>query len=308
MSTQTVDTTRHFDLEVRKLFHGARKLERTSEAPQGIPFTLFQVKRLSNVIGAEIEGVDLSQPLSTELKEELHRALLAYKVIFFRNQEITSQQQKAFASNWGELETHPFAMRGDIAEVVRLAKDDKVAGRENVWHTDVSWRLEPSLGAVLRLTEVPGLGGDTSWVDMEAAYTNLPDEVKNQIDGLSAIHDFTPSFGRALDPETLAQRQLDFPAAEHPIVRTHPETGRKALFVNPVFTTRVVGLDPDEGEQLLQHLFRQAEVPEYQVRFRWEPNTIAFWDNRNTQHYAVSDYFPDRRVAERISIIGDRPF
>lgn len=307
MAELTIDTSRDFDYSVRGIHSGARQLRRTSAAPDGKPFTLFQVKRVGQVLGAEIEGVDLSKPVSPELKAELHRALLAYKVIFFRDQVITSEQHRDFAGLWGELESHPFIPSGGHQEVVRFAKDEKTAGRENIWHNDVSWRLEPSLGAVLRLVQVPELGGDTLWADMEAAYENLPDAVKEKIDGLTAIHDFTPTFGRALPPDVLAQRQKDFPAAEHPVVRTHPETGRKALFVNPIFTTRIVGLAPEEGERLLQYLFRQAEVPEYQVRFRWTENAIAFWDNRNTQHYAVSDYYPDVRVAERISIIGDRP-
>ncbi|MWC27014.1 TauD/TfdA dioxygenase family protein [Paenibacillus sp. MMS18-CY102] len=310
--TQTQNQTNDYlsrSYSPKRAFHsGARSLTKWVEGEENQPYTLFTVKPLGPIIGAEIEGVDLSQPVGAELKKELHRAFLEYKVLFFRNQDITSEQHLAFAKLWGELEKHPFLPQGSAEEVTRFAKDEKVTGMENIWHTDVTWRLDPALGSVLRLTEVPPLGGDTIWSDMAAAYDNLPEAVKERIDGLTAIHDFTPSFGRALSPELLAVKQVEFPAAEHPVVRIHPETGRKTLFVNGAFTIRIVGLEPQESEELLQYLFDQAKTPEYQVRFHWEKNSIAFWDNRATQHYAVSDYFPHRRVAERISIVGDRPY
>ncbi|WP_183600808.1 TauD/TfdA dioxygenase family protein [Paenibacillus phyllosphaerae] len=293
---------------VRELKSGARQLRRLPEGIEEIPYTLFTLKPLGPVIGAEIEGVDLGQPLTPELKAELHRAFLEWKVLFFRNQSIDSEQQLRFAKEWGELEKHPFLPRGSSEEVTRFEKNANMTGNENVWHTDVTWRLEPALGSVLRLSEVPPLGGDTLWADMAVAYDNLPDEVKQRIDGLTAIHDFTGTFGRHLAPEILEAKQAEFPAAEHPVVRTHPETGRKTLFVNAAFTVRIVGLEAEESEKVLNYLFRQAHVPEYQVRFHWEENSVALWDNRATQHYAVSDYFPNRRVAERISIAGDRPY
>ncbi|WP_435169190.1 TauD/TfdA dioxygenase family protein [Paenibacillus glycanilyticus] len=309
MTQLTVDTSRQFDLFSKRTIQGGpRYLQRLADGLEDRPYTLFTLKPLGPVIGAEIEGVDLREQVSPEVKAELHRALLEWKVLFFRNQDITSEQQLNFARQWGELENHPFLPKGAAAEITRFEKDANMKGQENNWHADVTWRLEPSMGAVLRLSEVPPQGGDTLWADMGAAYDNLPDEVKERIDGLKAIHDFTPTFGRFMPPELLAQKQAEFPAAEHPVVRTHPETGRKTLFVNPVFTTRIVGLDEEEGEKLLQYLFRQAEIPEYQVRFNWEKNSIALWDNRATQHYASSDYYPNRRVAERISILGDRPY
>lgn len=293
----------------RELKAGARQLHRLAEGSQPEqPYTLFTLKPLGPLLGAEIEGVDLAVPLSSELKAELHHAFLEWKVLFFRNQDITSEQQVAFAKEWGELEKHPFLPQGNAEEITRFEKNANMTGNENIWHTDVSWRQEPALGSVLRLSEVPALGGDTLWCDMGAAYDNLPDEIKERIDGLTAIHDFTTTFGRFLPPDVLRVKQAEFPAAEHPIVRTHPETGRKTLFVNAVFTIRIVGLEEEQSEQLLNYLFSQAHIPEYQIRFRWEPNSVAFWDNRATQHYAVSDYFPHRRVAERVSIAGDRPF
>jgi taurine dioxygenase len=163
------------------------------------------------------------------------------------------------------------------------------------------------MGSVLRAVEVPRAGGDTLFADMAAAYDNLPADLRARIDGLTAVHDFTLPFGRSLDADELARRQAEFPPVEHPVVRRHPRTGRKTLFVNAVFTTHIVGLRPDASEDLLRLLFRQARVPEYQVRFQWAAGSIAFWDNRATQHYAVNDYFPQRRVMERAAILGDRP-
>jgi taurine dioxygenase len=160
---------------------------------------------------------------------------------------------------------------------------------------------------VLRAIEVPQAGGDTCFADMAAAYDCLPRRVKERIDGRVAVHDFTLPFGIGMDPEKLKEMQARYPAVEHPVVRTHPRTGRRTLFVNAIFTTHIVGLAEEESEELLKLLFKQAAVPEYQVRFKWAPGSIAFWDNRAVQHYAVSDYFPQRRVMERAAILGDRP-
>ena len=163
------------------------------------------------------------------------------------------------------------------------------------------------MAAMLRAVEVPAIGGDTLWADMAAAYDGLPATVRGRIDGLRAVHDFSFSFGAAMPPEDLAGFRARFPAVEHPVVRVHPETGRRTLFVNPVFTSHLVGVDPDEGEELLRLLFHQAEVPEYQCRLTWRRGTVALWDNRATQHYAVNDYHPQRRVMERVAVRGDVP-
>ncbi|OSC62345.1 taurine dioxygenase [Streptomyces sp. 4F] len=291
------------------LYEGRRVLRRLPEGWEERPYELFEVVPQARTIGAEIRGVDLSLPLGPELREELNRALLEWKVLFFRSQHLTSEQQRAFAGNWGELETNPLLAAGSSDDVVRF---DKGAGTvptyENVWHTDVTFRERPALGAVLQLREVPLFGGDTMWADMAAAYDNLPQEVKDRIDGARAVHDFIPGFARFYEPERLIPHQEPFPPVEHPVVRTHPETGRRMLFVNTSFTTHITGMDRDESDRLLRFLFQQAHVPEYQVRFRWQPGDIAFWDNRATQHYAVGDYGTERRVAERVAIEGDRPF
>ncbi|MEV6873986.1 TauD/TfdA family dioxygenase [Amycolatopsis sp. NPDC051128] len=275
--------------------------------PRSGPYELFTLRPLGRVIGAEIDGVDLAEPLTPELRAELNRALLEWKVIFFRDQRITAAQQRAFAANWGELETNPFIARGDDEEVTRFERTAAMPGYENIWHTDVTWRPNPALGSVLRLIEVPPVGGDTMWADMAAAYDNLPEDVRARIDGLTAVHDYLPGFDRFSDPGLLARWQDRFPPVAHPVVRTHPETGRRTLFVNQAFTTHIVGLDRAESDRLLRYLFLQAHTPEFQVRFSWRPNSVAFWDNRATQHYAVNDYHPHVRIAERVAISGDRP-
>jgi taurine dioxygenase len=257
--------------------------------------------------------VSLADDLDDELFAELNRALLEWKVLFFRNQQITGEQHVAFANHWGPLETHPFIkiatdQPDDKPEVVRFEKGPQLGGYENVWHSDVTWREVPSLGSVLRAIEVPPVGGDTLFADMGAAYDKLPESVKERIEGLTAVHDWLLTFGMAMNTETRDDLRKDFPPAEHPIVRTHPETGRKTLYVNRAFTQHIVGIDEDESRALLDFLYLQATFPEYQCRFRWQPGDVAFWDNRSTQHYATSDYYPQRRVMERITVIGDRPY
>ncbi|MFJ5280754.1 TauD/TfdA dioxygenase family protein [Streptomyces parvulus] len=291
------------------MYEGPRVLRRLPEGLQEGPYEHFEIVPQALTIGAEIRGVDLSRPLGAALREELNRALLEWKVLFFRAQHLTSAQQRAFAGHWGELETNPLLAAGSSADVVRFDKGSAaVPTYENVWHTDVTFRERPALGAVLQLREVPPFGGDTMWADMAAAYDNLPPEVKERVDGARAVHDFIPGFARFYGPERLAPHQHLFPPVEHPVVRTHPETGRRMLFVNTSFTTRITGMDRAESDRLLRFLFQQAHVPEYQVRFRWQAGDVAFWDNRATQHYAVGDYGSQRRVAERVAIAGDRPF
>jgi taurine dioxygenase len=272
------------------------------------PYERFSLRPCSPTIGAEVAGVDLREPLDDELFAELDRALLEWKVLFFRDQHLTGRQHRDFAGRWGELEVHPFLAEGEVPEVVRFDKGPDEAGYENIWHSDVSWRLVPSLGSVLRCIVPAELGGDTLWADMYEAYDGLDDEVKERIDGLVAVHDFAASFGLALDPDRLAEMREQHPPAHHPVVRTHPRTGRKLLYVNEIFTTEIVGMAPDEGRALIRELAQTARVPEYQCRFTWTAGAVAFWDNRCTQHYAVSDYAPQRRVMERATIIGDRPF
>jgi taurine dioxygenase len=253
--------------------------------------------------------VDLSRPLDEAVLDELRRALLGWKVLFFPEQHLTSGQQRSFCRLWGELETNPQLEQGEDASVTRFAKGgDGPQTYENIWHVDTSFRPDPAMGAVLRMVATPPYGGDTMWADMAAAYDNLSDEVKARIEGAQAEHDMVPGFVRFLPPEKLEGLEDRFPPVTHPVVRTHPDTGRRTLFVNAAFTTRIVGMERAESDALLRHLFAQAHVPEFQVRYRWAEGTVAFWDNRALQHYAVGDYHPHVRIAERVSIRGDRPF
>lgn len=279
----------------------------------------FAVRRCTPVIGAEISGVDLKDDLSDETYSALRRALLKFKVLFFRRQDITPAQHVAVARRFGELEVHPvFPHHPDHPELVVFGRDGGRRGTENIYHSDVSWRAVPSMGSMLRCVSCPEVGGDTIWVNMAAAYANLPEEVKARIANLKAVHDALPLFSAELTEESCDRMREQFPPVVHPVVRTHPETGEKILFVNEAFTTHLanyareqpyrIGSDFRLGEMdLLQYLYRQAAAPEYQVRLRWEPNTIALWDNRATHHYAVQDYFPAPRHMNRATIIGDRP-
>ncbi len=270
-------------------------------------FDRIGVQPQGATLGAEISGVDLGH-LDDATFAELERAFLEYKVLFFRDQDISTEQHLAFARRFGELEEHPFLdAKEGYEKIVEFAKDERVIGVENVWHHDVTWRLTPSLGSVLRAVDVPGVGGDTLFSDMYAAYEGLDDDTRQRIDDAVAVHDFSHSFGLAMEPEELAEQQKKFPPARHPVVRTHPGTGRRCLYVNAIFTSHIEGMERSDSDALLDHLYRQADVPEYQCRLRWQKNTIAFWDNRAVQHYASSDYDPQRRVMERVTIIGEEP-
>ena len=272
----------------------------------------FSLAPLTPSIGAEVADIDLAKPLDAETTEGLRAALRDWKVLFFRDQDITTEQHLAFARSFGDLEVHPFAPSKDgYPEVLRITHNKDDRGRENTWHSDVTWRESPSLGSILRCLECPPVGGDTLFADMYAAYDGLTDEVKAEIEGRVAVHDFA-HFRRGLRKQGKSEAEIEafnqkYPMVEHPIVRTHPETGRKALYVNAAFTQSVVGMETARSDALLAHLYAQAAIPEYQCRFRWEVNAIAFWDNRASQHYAVSDYWPAVRRMERVTIVGDRP-
>ena len=282
----------------------------------------FEVHRLTAFIGAEVSGVSLADvAASDDLFAELKDLLLQHKVLFFRDQDITRAEHVALAERFGPLEDHPVAGSdpGDPG-LVRIYKDlDSPAEHyENAFHCDATWRVAPPMGSVLRCVEGPEVGGDTIWVDMVEAYRRLPEHIKEEIADLRASHSIQSTFGAKLPVEQRLTLKERFQDAEHPVVRTHPETGEKALFVN-AFTTHFVNYHTPErvrfgfdytpgGSELLNYLIRQAFVPEYQVRWRWTKNSFAIWDNRNTQHYAVQDYFPGVRKMERAGIIGEPTF
>jgi taurine dioxygenase len=282
----------------------------------------IRVEPLTCTIGAEISNVNIGEAArDADLMGEIRALLLKHKVIFFRDQDISRADHVAFARHFGELEDHPVVGSDpDHPGLVRIYKspDSPNDRYENAWHTDATWRDKPPFGCVLRCVECPEVGGDTMWVNMAAAYERLPEHVKAQIAGLRARHSIEASFGAAMPIEKRLALKAQFPDAEHPVVRTHPETGEKVLFVN-AFTTHFTnfhtaenvrfGQDYSPGaSQLLNYLISQAFVPEFQVRWRWKPNSVAFWDNRSTQHYAVMDYPPCHRKMERASIVGDLPY
>jgi taurine dioxygenase len=295
-------------MSTRPIHFGPRRhIAQIRERLDDLKFDHFEATLQSPCLGAEIRGVDLTKPASPALAKELNTALVEYKILFFRDQDISTEEHAAFARHFGELEIHPFLPPGETPQVIRFQKDENTVGVENNWHSDVSWREEPSLGSVLRAHEVPTVGGDTLWTDMEAVYEGLSTDLKEEIDGKIAVHDFVHTFGLGLSEEERAEKRKQFPPAHHPIVRTHPVTKRRCLYVNPIFTHHVDGRDPEASNDLLDRLYQEIDVPEYQVRFKWQANSIAFWDNRSTQHYASSDYWPQARVMERLTIIGDRP-
>lgn len=268
-----------------------------------------EVRKLTPGIGAEITGVDLGKPLGNHAFEVIHDALMDNLVVFFRDQELTHEQHKAFGRRFGELHIHPASIATVPAhpEVLVIKADEKskfVAGEE--WHSDVSCDPEPPMGSILYLKEVPpDGGGDTLFANMYRAFETLSPSIQRLCEELTAIHDGAQVYGGRFGQ---TPKEGGFPRNEHPVVRTHPVTGRKALFVNRNFTTRIVQLSKRESDALLNLLWEHSETPEFQCRFAWRPNSIAFWDNRAALHHAMWDYFPHRRLGYRVTVKGDRPF
>jgi len=282
----------------------------------------ISVEQLTCAISAELGNVNLGvASRDKDLANEIRQLLLKHRVVFFREQDITRAEHIAFARHFGELEDHPVVGSDpENAGLVRIykSKDSPNDRYENAWHCDATWREKPPFGCVLRCVECPPVGGDTMWANMVLAYEKLPQQVKDQIAPLRARHSIEPGFGAIMPIEKRLALHAQFPPAEHPVVRTHPETGEKILFVNS-FTTHFTNFHtPDNvrygqdfvqgGSGLLQYLISQASIPEYQVRFRWKPNSVAMWDNRTTQHYAVMDYPPCDRKMERAGIMGDATY
>ena len=282
----------------------------------------MKIEQLTCSIGAELLDMSLRDAAYDEaLFDLVYQALLKHRVLFLREQHISRSAHVAFAARLGKLEDHPMVpSHPDAPGLVQIYKDPDSPGDryENAWHSDGSWREMPSLGCVLRCVECPPVGGDTIWANMVMAYEKLPPDVKAQIDELWASHSFQSSFAAAMPREKRLAMKAAYPDAEHPVVRSHPETREKILYVNS-FTTHFVnfhnkknvrcGQDYNQaGFDLLQYLIAQSSIPEYQVRWRWKPGSIAIWDNRSTQHYAVMDYPPCHRKMERAGIVGDKPF
>jgi taurine dioxygenase len=265
------------------------------------------ISPLTPAIGAEIGNVDLGQVTDQEIID-IRAALLKHKVVFFREQTLSQAQHIGLARGFGELEIHPATPSSQSnPEVLHIAHGPESKGQENFWHSDVTWREKPSLGSILKAVEVPEVGGDTLFANMVLAYERLPENMKEAITGRVAIHDIARVFAKRLNKSAEELRER-YPPVEHPIVRTHPETGESVLYVNTAFTSHIKDMDRDESAQLLRTLYLTAANPEIQCRFRWEKGALAFWDNRASQHFASSDYFPQVRKMERVTIAGDRPF
>ncbi len=274
----------------------------------------ISVRKLTINIGAEVRGVDLRDP-SDGLVKEIEDLLHEHLVLFFRDQDLTPAQHVAFGRRFGDLHLHSVAgTHPDHPEIILLDNDEKRPPSIDAWHTDVTMDAEPPMGSILRAVEVPEVGGDTIWASMYAAYEALPTAMQAMLGELVAVHHYPDSFRTSVTRQQdgyakLEQYDEEHRPVEHPMVRTHPVTGRKALFVNSTFTKSIKGVGRKESKALLDMLHQHvATRPEFQVRFKWEPNSIAFWDNRCTQHYAVADYYPQVRRMQRVTIAGDRPY
>jgi taurine dioxygenase len=282
----------------------------------------MRIEQLTYALGAELTGVKLADAIHDEgLFAGIRAALLKHRVLFLRDQEISRAEHVAFARRFGQLEDHPVASSDpDNPGLVRIYRTPEQPNDryENAWHSDATWREAPPFGAVLRCVECPPVGGDTMWANMVLAYEKLPQHVKDEIAGLLARHSIEAVFGSVMPIERRHALRQQYPDPEHPVVRTHPETGEKVLYVN-VFTTHITnyhtpervryGQDANPGaSELLRYLISQAYIPEYQVRWRWQKNSVAIWDNTSTQHYAVMDYPPCHRKMERAGIIGGKPY
>ncbi len=273
----------------------------------------FEVERLGAKLGAEIHGLDLKQLMGPGTLKAFESALIEHKVIVVRDQHLTTEQHVKMSRMFGELEVHPMRPQGEFPEILVLDnhKDNPVLSTD-VWHSDTTFRRNPTKYTILRCQIMPEVGGDTLWANMETVYDELSDTFKKMIADLRAVHDFQ-NF-RVLfkkteeDQAKLRKMEELFPNPSHPVVRTHPVTGRKCIYVNPQFTVRIEGLEPAESRAILDVLFAQVHVPEYQFRVRWKPGTVVFWDNRSTQHYAANDYYPERRRMERTAVVGDMPY
>jgi taurine dioxygenase len=277
--------------------------------PASAPFT---VERLGASLGAEVHGLDLTNGMDPETFKAFEAALVEHKVLVVREQHLTTAQHVAMSRLFGELEVHPMRPQGEFPEILVLDNDkDNPVLSTDVWHSDTTFRKNPTKYTILRCKIIPKVGGDTLWANMEAAYEGLSSVFKKMIENTRAVHDFQ-NF-RVLFKKTeedqgkLRKMEELFPNPSHPVVRTHPVSRRKSIYVNPQFTLRIEDMAQDESRAILEVLFAQAQIPEYQFRLRWTPGTVVFWDNRSTQHYAANDYYPERRRMERTAVVGDIP-
>jgi taurine dioxygenase len=286
---------------------GPRVVRRLADGQQPSCPTRFRLVPQGPALGAVVEGVDLRLPCDPALHRELADALWEWKVLFFRDQHLTLEEHGAFASLWGDLTDDnllPSRSYTVSDNVVVFTRDATAAGLENEWHTDGTFRPMPTLGTMLRAIEVPDVGGDTLFADMAAAYDNLDADLRDLITGLTAIHDWSIGAYAGKYGDRLAELRKAHPPVEHPVVIRHPITGRATLFVNRLFTSEIKGVPKEEGATLLDALCRMADLPEVQCRWRWEPGSVALWDNIACNHYGANDYYPQRRVMARATFFS----
>ncbi len=268
-------------------------------------YQLIEIEPLTPCIGAIIHGADLTQPLTDELFDEIHSAWMDKMVLFFRDQPMSPEQHLALGRRFGELHVHPAAPFVNDDPALMKIHTDENSHRNNGegWHSDVSADEEPPMASILHIHETPTEGGDTLWANMYEAYEALSDTFKRFLDPLTAIHaaDYGGFYGDH-------KPQRDNPSSEHPVIRTHPVTKRKGLFVNSGFTKRIKGMSREESNAVLALLFEHVKNPNFHCRFRWKPDSVAIWDNRCTQHMAVWDYYPESRSGIRVTVKGDKPF
>ena len=278
------------------------------EVAEASGYKHIAVKRLTPVIGAEIGGISLADGLDEAQFREVAQAFAEFQVIFFRDQMLDPEQHLSFGRLFGDLHMHPAAPHAPGHPALMVIRADENSPRANgeVWHSDVSCDQHPPLGSILNIKVCPTYGGDTLFASMYAAYDALSDRMKTYLDGLRAIHDGEHVYRGTYANLGVADKP-SYPRAEHPVVRRHPVTGRPALFVNRGFTRHIVGLPSDEGDAVLRYLFEHIENPLFQCRFRWQPHSVAFWDNRCVQHRALWDYWPQTRSGFRVTVSGDRP-
>ena len=270
----------------------------------------IKIQKYSPNLGAIITGVDLSKEINEGQFKDIHKAFLDNQVLFFQNQnEILPEIHLKLGKLFGELHVHPAApsMPGypEIFEI-HAHKNSKVANGE-FWHSDVSCDIEPPLGTMLQLHILPETGGDTMFSDMYSAYNELSDKYKSLLDGLIAIHESEHLYSGRYEDRGVNKDNIKTPVANHPLIRTHPITGKKAIYVNRTFTTGIEGMNKNESSSILEFLFEHCEHVNFQIRYRWNKNDMAFWDNRCTMHRAIWDYWPNERKGRRVTIKGDKP-
>jgi taurine dioxygenase len=274
----------------------------------------YNLEQITPTIGAEISNIDLSQDLSEEKLDQIYQDLIDYKVIFFRNQEISPKNHIALAKSFGEIEPpHPvYPHVRDFPEIVLLENDANNPPDTDEWHTDVTFKSDPAFASILYSKIIPPSGGDTLWCSLSAIYEALPDDTKKYLETLRAVHDMGSFRNNFIDDDNEKSAQnvnegfQKFGNAIHPMVKVHPISKNKLLYINPGFTSQIVGMNMTDSNNLLTYLFNFMNKPEFQIRFRWSANTIAIWDNRCTMHYAIGDYMPHHRQMNRITVLNDK--